>query len=89
MLEIQNTKLYNELLELYPEYYYGHVEVSYFEHINNKWREVLKSHEVEFSPTSYHYNRKKDYIELETKKVMGKRDSIRVSKSPMTFKLKE
>jgi hypothetical protein len=62
---IDNTRLFNELLNLEPEYYKSTVKPEYFDMIREEWRKCLLRYNIRFSPTSFHYNRKHDRIELD------------------------
>ena len=80
---IEHTELFKELITLEPEYYYRTMPKEYYNEIRVKWKALLNKHGIDFTPNSYHYNRKKNLVELRS----AMKDIVCVTKSQSLFTL--
>lgn len=85
--KIENTKLFNRMILLEPEYYYRIVPQSYGNEIKDKWRALLTEFSITFNPIIFHHykkaGKKQDRIDLEDKN----RNELRITPEDVGFNL--
>lgn len=67
IIEINDTRLYQQLKYLKPIWYFRDVSKNKINEIKGKWKQALANQNITFNPYLWHYHDKKNRIELEDK----------------------